>query len=263
MRILFTAVMLLFLFLPAAHAQDWAKARLDKSPRHLDWVKVKAENREIKCFIAYPQKKEKAISVLVIHEIFGLSDWVRSVCDELAEQGYIAIAPDLLSGKPGEDSTKYDGNDSLRRAIVSLPKDEVTADLKAAADYVRHLPAANGKLAVAGFCWGGAESFRFAASGEPVRAALVFYGTPADADAMKRINAPVYGFYAEDDARVTATVEQTKTAMKAAQKTYEAKIYSGAGHGFMRTGESPEGKAEDKSARHEAWKRMISILNKL
>src|SRR5881296_2890657 len=137
-------------------AQEWAKSRLEKSPRHLEWVKVKHDNREVNCFVAYPEVKEKATAVIVIHEIFGLTDWVRSVADQLAEAGYIAIAPDLLSGSaPGGGGTaELGGNDAARKAIPSLPPDQITADLNAVADYVAKLPAGNGKVVVGGFCWG-------------------------------------------------------------------------------------------------------------
>src|SRR5438477_6978385 len=136
-------------------AQEWAKARLDKSPRHLEWVKIKHGNREVNCFIAYPEVKDKATAMVVIHEIFGLTDWVRGVADQLAEAGYIAIAPDLLSGSaPGGGGTaELGGGDAVRRAIMALPPDQVTGDLNAAAEHVGKLPAANGKVAVAGFCW--------------------------------------------------------------------------------------------------------------
>src|SRR5947209_18191346 len=145
-------------------AQDWAKVRLEKSPRHLEWVKVKHGDREISCYIAYPEVKDKATAVVVIHEIFGLSDWVRGVTDQLAEAGYIAIAPDLLSGTaPGGGGTaELGGNDAVTNAISSLPPDQISADLDTVAEYVAKLPACNGKLAVMGFCWGGKQSFRYA-----------------------------------------------------------------------------------------------------
>src|SRR6266481_3002075 len=162
----------------AATAQDWAKARLEKSPRHLEWVKVKHGDRELNCFIAYPEVKEKATAVVVIHEIFGLSDWVRGVTDQFAEAGYIAIAPDLLSGTaPGGGGTaELGGGDAVRKAISTLLPDQVTADLSAVADYVAKLPACNGKVAVGGFCWGGGQTFRYATNRKDIRAAFSFYG---------------------------------------------------------------------------------------
>src|SRR5437667_5162810 len=152
-------------------AQDWAKARLEKSPRHLEWVKVKNGNREVSAFIGYPEVKERATAVIVIHEIFGLSDWVRGVTDQLAEAGYIAIAPDLLSGTaPGGGGTaELGGSDAATKAIRSLPPAQVTADLNAAADFVKNLPACNGKLVAGGFCWGGAQTFRFATNNKELK----------------------------------------------------------------------------------------------
>src|SRR3954452_5026981 len=125
--------------------QDWAKQRLEKSPRHLEWVKVKHGSREVNCFIAYPEVKDKATPVLIIHEIFGLTDWVRGVTDQLAEAGYIAIAPDLLSGTaPGGGGTaELGGGDAVRKAISSLPPDQITADLNAVTEHVVNLPACN------------------------------------------------------------------------------------------------------------------------
>src|SRR6186713_1222313 len=163
----------------SANAQDWAKAKIEKSPRHLEWVKVKHGNREVNCFIAFPEVKDKATAVVVIHEIFGLTDWVRGVTDQLAEAGYIAIAPDLLSGAApgGGGTTELGSGDAVRKAISSLSPEQVTSDLNAVAAYVAKLPAANGKVAVGGFCWGGGQTFRFATNYPSLKAAFAFYGT--------------------------------------------------------------------------------------
>src|SRR5882672_8501169 len=172
-------------------AQDWAKAGLEKSPRHGEWVTVKHGDREVKCFITYPEVKNKATAVIVIHEIYGLSDWVRSVTDQLAEAGYIAIAPDLLSGTaPGGGGTaELGGMDAVRRAISELPADQITADLNAVAAYVAKLPACNGKVVVGGFCWGGAQTFRYATNNKDIKAAFPFYGTGPDKEEdIARIN---------------------------------------------------------------------------
>lgn len=245
--------------------QEWAKDRIEKSPRHHEWVMVKHGNREVNCFITYPEVKDKATAVVVIHEIFGLSDWARSVTDELAEAGYIAIAPDFLWGSVTnggtEELSKSGGN--IGRAIQSLPPDQITADLNAAADYVAKLPSCNGKVAVAGFCWGGGQSFRFATNNKDVKAAFVFYGPPPAPDAMAKINCPVYGFYGGNDARITATVPKASEDMKSAGKTYEPVTYEGAGHGFMRGGEEPNGRETDKKAHDEAWKRWKELLGKI
>lgn len=258
------ALAALSLLAAPAPAQDWAKQRLEKSPRHLEFVKVKSGNREVQAFLAFPEVKDKAPAVVVIHEIFGLADWVRGVCDQLAEAGYIAIAPDLLSGMgpKGGGTAELGSGDGVRKAIVNLPPDQVTADLKATAAYAAKLPACNGKVAVAGFCWGGGQAFRAAVNDPNLKAAFVFYGTGPDKD-LDKIQAPVYGFYGGNDARVNATIPTSEKLMKQAGKTYEPVVYEGAGHGFMRAGEAPDASPANKKAREEGWKRMKDILKKL
>ncbi len=274
-----------------SEVQDWAKARLAKSPRHQEWVKVKNGNREVNSFIVYPEVKKKATAVVVIHEINGMTDWVQSLTDQLAEAGYIAIAPDLLSGMgPGGGGTSaFTERSAVGQAIRDLPPDQITADLNAVVDYVSKLPAANGKVAVGGFCWGGSQTFRYATNNPKLKAAFVFYGSgPESKDELARIKTPVYGFYAGNDARINATLPKTIELMKELGKKYEPVTYEGAGHGFMRAGDAPEPTApqlkgdqtadqkatEDyqkaltaykanKKARDEAWVRWKSILEKL
>jgi len=257
----FAAILMAF----TATAQDWAKARLENSPRHHEWVKVKHGDREVNCYITYPEVKDKAPVVIVIHEIFGLTDWARSVTDELAEAGYIAIAPDLLSGTaPGGGGTaELGGTDAVTKMISTLRPDQITADLDAVADYSSKLPAANGTIVVAGFCWGGGQSFRYATNNKGLKAAFVFYGTPPSEEAMARINCPVYGFYGGNDARVTKTVPRTTEAMTKEKKSYEAATYDGAGHGFMRAGEAPDASAANKKAHDDAWARWKELLKKI
>ncbi|HEY9434348.1 MAG TPA: dienelactone hydrolase family protein [Blastocatellia bacterium] len=251
----------------APPGQDWAKARVDKSPRHQEWVDVKYGDRVVKSFLVFPEVKGKATAVVVIHEIFGLTDWVRSFADQLAEAGYIAIAPDLLSGAgpDGGGSGAFTDRSGVGQAIRALPPDQITADLNAVADYVIKLPAANGKLAVMGFCYGGGQTFRFATNRPRLDAALVFYGQgPDSAEAIAKIKAPIYGFYGGNDARVNETVPKSQELMKAAGKTYEPVTYEGAGHGFMRAGEDPANTNEaNKKARDQAWGRVKEILAKL
>lgn len=245
-----------------ANAQDWAKAQVDKSPRHMEWVDIKQGNRTVKAFVAYPESKEKAPAVIVIHEIFGLADWIKSVTDQLAAHGYIAIAPDLLSGMgPKGGGTDAFKDEDVRKSIQALPPAQITADLNATYDYVSKLPAANGKVAVAGFCWGGKEAFRYAANNPKLSAAFVFYGQGPDKSLdVAKIKAPVYGFYAENDARVNTTIADTTARMKKAKKTYDPLTYPGAGHGFMRAGEAPDASEANKKAREEAWTRLNSIM---
>jgi carboxymethylenebutenolidase len=250
----------------AAPAQEWARVRLEKSPRHGEWVKVRQGKRDVQSFLVFPEVKDKAAAVVVIHEIFGLTDWVRGVADQLAEAGYIAIAPDLLSGSGpnGGGTSELGGADAVRKAITSLPADQVTADLNAVAEYVAKLPACNGKVAVAGFCWGGGQAFRYATNNKRLKAAFVFYGTGPDQEvAVARIDCPVYGFYGGNDARVNATIPKSTELMTKAAKSYEPVTYEGAGHGFMRAGEAPDAGEANKKARDGAWKRWKELLKKI
>ncbi|MEA2204754.1 MAG: carboxymethylenebutenolidase [Blastocatellia bacterium] len=278
--------------------QDWAKARLAKSSRHQEWVKVKNGDREVNAFVVYPEVSKKATAVIVIHEIFGMSDWVQSLTDQLAEAGYIAIAPDLLSGMGlnggGTDAIRAADSNGVGKAIQALPPDQITGDLNAIAAYVTKLPAANGKLAVGGFCWGGTQTFLYATNNPKLKAAFVFYGSAPmkaqemDLEALARIKTPVYGFYAGNDVRINATLPKTIAAMNELKKKYDPLTYEGAGHGFMRAGDAPpptapvskgdqaadEKAAADyqkalvayqgnKKARDEAWIRWKKLLGSL
>jgi carboxymethylenebutenolidase len=244
-------------------AQDWAKDKLAKSPRHQEWVTVKHDGRLVETFVVYPESKDKRPVVLIIHEIFGMTDWVQDLADQIAAAGYIAVAPDLLSGmgpNGGRSSSFAEGK--ATEAVSHLNPDQVTADLNAAADYANKIPASDGKLYVVGFCWGGGQSFRFATNRNDLSAAFVFYGPPPDKDAMARINAPVYGFFAGNDSRIGAMIPDAIANMKAAGKTFEPVTYDGAGHGFMRAGEAPDATDANKKARTEAWERWKSLLAK-
>src|SRR5438105_13447764 len=210
-------------------AQDWARATLEKSPRHQEWVTVKHDGRSVETFIVYPESKDKRPVVLVIHEIFGMTDWVQDLADQVAAAGYIAVAPDLLSGmgpNGGRSSSFAEGK--TMEAVSHLNADQVTADLNAAADYGLKLPGSSGKLFVGGFCWGGGQTFRFATNRGDLSAAFVFYGGPPEKDAMARINAPIYGFYAGNDERINATLSDTAKQMNSAGKPFEPVVYDGA-----------------------------------
>ena len=245
----------------AEEIKDFGRDRLNNSPRHADWVDIKSGDRKIKAFVVYPERKDKAPAVIVISEIFGLTDWVRSLCDELAENGVIAIAPDLHGGR------KFEDLDAARRATSELPKEQVKSDLDATANYaLTKIPACNGTLAVCGFCWGGGVAFAYANENPKLKAAYSFYGTaPDEASKVANIPCPVYGFYGENDERVDATIPKAEELMKAAGKTYEPVIYKGAGHGFMRSGEpnNPAVREADHKARDEAWARWKTLLKQL
>src|ERR1700736_451892 len=185
-------------FTTSLSAQDWAKARLEASPRHREWVPIKHGGRTANTYVVYPEVKTKAPVVILIHEIFGLSDWAAEMADEIAAAGYIVVAPDLLSGAGpnGGGTDSFPGQEAITKAVSALNPDTVTADLDAAADYAKTIPASNGKLFVTGYCWGGGKSFAFSTRRHDLSAAFVFYGPPPPEADMKNITAPVYGFYA-------------------------------------------------------------------
>ena len=321
------AVLLALLAAPAfvpVWGQDWAKAALEKSPRHREYVAipVPGTTRTVNTFVVYPEVSTKAPVVVLIHEIFGLSDWMKLQADEFAAKGYIVLAPDLLSGlgpvapaskpmampgmpgmacdpmpcktggspapaMPPMDHSQMDhanmapapgaafvaatpggtdafpGQDSVTKAVMSLPPAQVTADLNAVSDYAEKIPSGNGKLAVGGFCWGGCKTFDFATHRPDLKLALSFYGPPPPAAAMAFIAAPVYGFYAGNDMRIGAMIPQATTDMKAAGKFYEPVTYAGAGHGFMRAGQAPDATPANKKAFEEAFARATTLLEKL
>jgi carboxymethylenebutenolidase len=243
------------------------KERLEKSTRHHEWVEVMSGKRKIMNFLVYPEVKDKATAVLVIHDNKGLTDWACSVADQLAEAGYIAISVDLLSGMgPGGGNTKDFKSAGEATAAIGKVKDDVSAaDLNAVSDYIIKLPACNGKLTVAGFCWGGGQCFRFATERPDLKAAFVFYGSPPkNKESLRKIACPVYGFYGENDARINATIPDTTKAMKDLGKTYDPVIYPGAGHGFMRNAEeSASPKMDDQKARTSGWERWKALLQKI
>ena len=333
---------------PHDTSSDWAKANLAKSPRHGEYVSIKEPSgRVLQAWVVYPEIKSKAPVVVMIHEIFGQSDWAKEMADEVAAAGYIVVEPDLLSGfgpaptaaqmtmpstaayqtagaensqelqeklkrmtlagmgcdpmdcAPGQKpllqpvayapqqqqaspmdhmhmeaansgvafvptspggTAAFPDQSAVVKAVSSLDPAIVTADLDAAADYGKKQAAANGKLYVVGFCWGGGKSFAFATHRKDLSGAFVFYGPPPPAEAMKNITAPVYVFYAGNDARITATIPQTTIDMKAAGKKYDPVTYDGAGHGFMRAGEAPDSSAENAAARAAGFRRLIDLL---
>ena len=255
-----------FLYLTISIAADEIKDELEKSPRHGEWVEIKVEeDRKLNAFIVFPEVKEAATSVIVIHEIFGLTDWIRLVADRLAADGYVAICPDLLSGMgpDGGGTESFDSGDDVRRAIRGLSAERVNADLDAVRKYVSGLPSTNDKVAVSGFCWGGKQTFQYAVHSDKIAGAFVFYGSAPPIEDVPKISAPVYGFYGESDNRINATIEATKAAADAAKVTYEPVIYEGVGHAFLRRGMGAGASETQKSATKNAWERWVKLLGKL
>ena len=241
-----------------------AKAAVEKSPRHGEYEDIKVGGREtpVKAYVVYPQVKEKAPVVIVIHEIFGLSDWIKSVTDQLAADGFIAIAPDLLSGKaPGGGGTEElakSGGD-IRKTVQSITPEEATQALDAVREYGMKLPASNGKTATIGFCWGGARSFDYATKQPGLSAAVVYYGgSPKDEAALKAMTVPVLGLYGSDDARVNQTIEPAQKVIKEAGKSFTPHIYEGAGHGFLRQQDGRDG--ANLKASQQAWPETVKFI---
>ena len=245
-------------------SDEAAKAALEKSPRHGEYVDVRVtgSERPIRTWVVYPERKDKAPVVIVIHEIFGLSDWIRGVADQLAEDGFIAVAPDLLSGKgPGGGGTEsVASRDDVVALVRSLTPEEVLAGLNAVREHALKLPAATGKSATVGYCWGGSTSFAYATAQPGLNAAVVYYGSAPDVAKLASIKAPVLGLYGSDDARVNATIDATSAEMKKLGLAYEVEIFEGAGHGFLRAQSGKEG--ANLKATQKAWPRMLAFLRK-
>ena len=245
-------------------SEQQAKAALEKSPRHGEYVDIKLPSggTPIRSYVVYPERKDKAGVVILIHEIYGLSDWMRGVADQLARDGFIAIAPDLISGlgPNGGGTDSVASRDDVVKLVRGLTPDDATARLNAVREYALKIPAANGKTATLCFCWGGGQSFAFAAAQPALNAAVVFYGVSPDAATLAKVKAPVLGHYGGDDARVNATIPPAEAEMKKLGKAYEPHIYDGAGHGFLRAQEDREG--ANLKATQQAWPRSIEFLRK-
>ena len=243
--------------------EENARAVLDKSPRHGEWIDISYDGKTpIRTWIVYPERKDKAPVVLMIHEIFGLTDWMRSVADQLAKEGFIAVAPDLISGfgPNGEGSTSVSSRDSVVMLIHNLSAEETYKRLDSVRAFAGRLPSANGKCATVGFCWGGGRSFEYACVRPDLKAAVVYYGTSPDSAMLLKLDVPVLGLYGGDDARVGATVEPASVEINKIGKTFEHEMYEGAGHGFLRAQSDRDG--ANLRATEKAWPRMLAFLRK-
>ena len=268
--------------MPAVHSMNnkdlppdeaHAKERLSASPRHGEWVRITAGGADVNSWVVYPERRTKAPVVIVIQEIFGLTDWIRGVADQLAAEGFIAIAPDLLSGHgpSGGGTEAYPSRDDVTRAVSALPREEVNLRLDAVRAYGLRLPASSSRSATVGFCWGGSSSFAYAVAQPGLDAAVVYYGTaPTDeggalgafapAASLVRVNAAILGLYGGSDARIGATVPSTQQKMQELRKRYEAQSFEGAGHGFLRDQMGQNG--ANMKATDLAWPKTIAFLRK-
>ena len=234
-------------------AQNVTPARHDAVTTHGEWVKIARGADTIRAYLAYPERKSKAPAVIVIHEIFGLTNWEPTVVDRLAKAGFVAVVPDLLSSKHGVSPANPD---SGRKLIAELEPERITADLDATYAWVNALPAVlRDRIGTIGFCWGGGQSFRYATNNPSLRAAVVCYGPAPDSAALRRIQAPVLGIYGEDDARINAALPDVVALMKSAGKTFTHELFPGTGHGFLKPGRQ----GSDGPQVERAWTRVLEF----
>jgi carboxymethylenebutenolidase len=230
-------------------AKSRMKAAIDPVTTHGEWVKIKKGKETIRAYVAYPERKTKAPAVIVIHEVFGLTEWEPTV----AKEGFVAIVPDLLSSKHGQ--SPKDPNQG-RKLIGELEPERITADLNATYAYVNDLPAVEkDHIGTIGFCWGGGQSFRYATDNPNLKAAVVAYGPAPDSSAIKRIQAPVLGVYGEKDERINASLPDVAAKMQSAGKTFTYEMYPGTGHGFLKPGRQ----GSDGPQVEKAWKRILEF----
>lgn len=243
--------------LPPGEAE--ARDRLNTTPRHGEWAVIEDGDDLIRAWVVYPERSTPAPVVMVIHEIYGLTDWIRSVADQLAADGFLAVAPDLLSGKgPDGGGTESVDRDGAVGIVRSLEEAEVHRRLTAAAHYGTSLPAATSRFATVGYCWGGRVSFAFAAANPGLSAAVVYYGTSPEEATLNRVSAPVLGLYGEDDARVNTTIEPAAEVLRKLGKSFESHIFPGAGHGFLRAQDGRDG--ANRRAAEKAWPLTVEFL---
>jgi carboxymethylenebutenolidase len=245
--------------LPASYYT--AKKTLAESKLKKEWVDIPVGDVKVHTWVEYPEGNGKTGVVIVMQHGVGLDDWMRSVADQLAHDGFIAVAPDAWSGTGpnggNRDSFQFD-DDALRAAAGRVSADETQRRYKAARDWALTLPRANGKTGSIGFCAGGGASFRFAGEVPELNAAAVFYGTPPMEELVAKINAPVLAFYGENDARVTATAQPTAELMKRLGKSFEPHIYPKVTHSFVYF----QDLSVNREAVQDAWPRVIAFYNK-
>lgn len=254
-------LVLLLILAPVALAQevtlppdaDAAPAALKESPRHGEFVQIPLEGSDtkLKTFVAFPERADKAPVIIVIHEIFGMTDWTNSVADAFAREGFIAVAPDLISGMEG-------AGENPREAIGQLTPEETVKRLNAALKYGLELPAGSGKIGCVGFCYGGRTTFLYATEQPELDAAAVFYGDSPKTELLAKIACPVQGHYGGNDNRVNSTIPDAEAEMKKLGKPYEVNIYEGAGHGFLRQQGGQEG--ANLKASQQAWAKAVAFF---
>lgn len=242
-----------------APAAEDTMRQLENSPRHGEWVTIDAGRAgKVLSWVVYPERSSPAPVVIVIHEIFGLNDWARAVADQFAAEGFIAVAPDFLSGKGvsgGGSSTL--SQDKARELMGTLQKEEIFARLDSVLAYGKGLPSSSGKTAVVGYCWGGGISFDYAAHQKNLDAAVVYYGVSPETSRIAAISAPVLGLYGGNDNRVNSTIPDAQKEAERRGKEYTVIIYPDAGHAFLR---NQSGSTANAKAADAAWPETVRFL---
>jgi carboxymethylenebutenolidase len=239
-----------------------AAERLDASPRHGEWVSVPvAGGDSVRAWVVHPERPDAAPVVVVVHEIYGLTRWIRAVADQLAADGFIAVAPDLLTGKGvPADETGEPRREPAVEAVRALEAGEVHARLRAAADWAGRLPSSTGEYGIVGFCWGGTVAFEHAARFPDLGTAVVYYGSSPEEETLRDVRPPVLGLYGGDDARVNATIPRADSVLSAEGRIFEAEVYEGAGHGFLRQQDGREG--ANRRGSEAAWPATVRWLRR-
>ena len=253
----YVAIATLAAFLGATGAWFFRTHRpLDAVTTHGEWVWIKRASDSVRAYVAYPERRDPAPAVIVIHEIFGLTDWEPTVGDKLAASGYVAIVPDMLSSKFGITPPSQD---SGRKLMAQLTPDGITADLNSAYDYVNGLSSVRkDRIGVMGFCWGGGQTFRYATNNPKLKAAVVCYGPNPDTTTFDRIQAPILGVYGENDNRINSQLPAVARIMSSKGKRFEADSYPGTGHGFLKPGR----RGSDTDQVDKAWAKIFDFFKK-
>jgi carboxymethylenebutenolidase len=240
-----------------------ATAQLQNSPRHGEWVDIPEPNggAPINSFVIYPERSSKAPVVIVIHEIFGMQDWVRGVADQLAKEGFITISPDLLSGMGPNGGGTASLGDQVGQTIRNLTNPMVVDRLNAVRQYAQQIPSSTGRVGVIGFCWGGGAAFNYALKQPALAAAVSYYGPmPTDPSEYMLAEAPILGLYGGADERVDANIPVAKTELAKTGSTYDPHVFEGAGHGFLRQQDGQNG--ANMRATRESWPLVLQFLRK-
>jgi carboxymethylenebutenolidase len=240
---------------------EHALERLNSSPRHGEWVTVTEGADTVKSWVVYPERPDNAPVVVVVHEIFGLTHWVRAVADQMAAEGFIAIAPDLMTTYNLPEGPDGPERDAATSTIRTLDPDVVQRQISLVADYAMQLPAAQQTYGVVGFCWGGSTVFNHAVAAPNLGASVVYYGTSPATETLASVQAPVLGMYGGDDARVNSTIPTADSALSAMGKRYEPVIFDGAGHGFLRAQGGRDG--ANLLASQAAWPQTVAFFREM